>query len=196
MSGDVELLRRAAGGDTSAQSLLYTRLDPPMRTTIRRELHRHKHRADAAQVDDLAQEVWAVLLKDRWKQLFAFDPERGALEAYIRVIAAREVGNLLQKQRAQKRAQTLLPLSEECLESPAAPGSTPEDMATAHQLASQLEQHFASVLPERGHLVLRYVFSDGKKPDEVAEILGLKLQVVYNWVFKIRSEATAYFSRL
>lgn len=150
--------------------------------------------------EDLVQEVWKSLFENGGRKLLAYLPERGAtLEGFVGRIAEREVQTILRGQNARKRGGHLKPirLFEEG-SGPGVPvrdpGASPEAMTVASDLAAQLGEHLAATLPERGLLVFRYVFTDGLEPGQAARLLGVKVQVIYNWQHKIRSIAQAFLS--
>jgi DNA-directed RNA polymerase specialized sigma subunit len=56
----------------------------------------------------------------------------------------------------------------------------------ARELAQQLDQRLRCVLSECGMNVLHTVFREGADPSEIAKNLKVSVQVVYNWLHKIR----------
>jgi RNA polymerase sigma factor (sigma-70 family) len=188
------LIRRALAGDEDAATLLIRRLMPVIRARVRRWLGRDGERLAPHDGEDLVQEIWLRLIDDGGRRLLAYDPNRGAtLEGYAGMIAEREISKLSQKVRAKKRGGVLVPVQPEHAE---VPGDlpTPEDEAAANDLAARLGNHLDSQLSARGQLVLRYAFVDDLPAARVAQILGVTVQVVYNWQHKIRSAARAFLT--
>ena len=70
----------------------------------------------------------------------------------------------------------------------------PEALALGHDLAAGLDAHLNATLPERGRLVLRAIYEDGLEPQAVADLLGVNLQVIYNWQHKIRLTCRAFLT--
>jgi RNA polymerase sigma-70 factor (ECF subfamily) len=190
------LLRRALGGDAPALRVIVRRLIPVVRARVRRCLARQWGRALGPQDgDDVTQDVWLVLMRDGGRQLRAWDPSRGAtLEGYVAMVAEREVQNRVQNVRALKRGgdRVLLPLAD--APEVASGAASPEQAAEARHLAAALTTHLDEALPERGRLVLRCLFGDGRSPGETASLLGVDVQVVYNWQHKIRAAARAFLA--
>jgi RNA polymerase sigma factor (sigma-70 family) len=153
------------------------------------------------EVDDVIQSVWLVLWKDDGRQLQAWSPDRGiSLEAYVGMIAERETGNHLQRVTALRRGEAQTdsfhaagPDGRGDLEMPA-PGASPEQVVEADDLMRALEAHLSTELSEKGRLVLALVYVDGRSPDEAARLLGVQLQVVYNWQHKIRGLARDFLA--
>jgi RNA polymerase sigma factor (sigma-70 family) len=191
---DVALVKRAAGGNTAAMKILVRRLMPVIQAHARRGLMRSWGRKlGPHEGQDFVQEIWLALIKDGGRQLLAYDPERGAsLEGYVGMIAEREIGNRLQHERAEKRGGRLKAVGEEEAAEVPAELPDPTDRLTARELASRLGAHVSTTLPERGQLVFRYAFTDGYSVEETAQILGVTVQVVYNWQHKIRQTARAF----
>ena len=190
-SDDHALVRRAIAGVASAVEILIRRLMPVVRARVRRALGRGGARLGPAEGDDLVQEIWLKLIDRSGAQLLEYDPARGAsLEGYVGMIAEREAGNFLRRSSAQKRGGHLVTV-EPGAELPSSAPS-PEESASASDLAARLGEHLEKELPARGLLVFRYAFTDELPPNEVAKILGVTVQVIYNWQHKIRAAARAF----
>lgn len=191
---DLQLLRQAVAGAPAASRILVRRLAPVVQARALRVLRRltPSHVDDA---DDICQKVWVVLLKDGGRQLLAFDPARGiSLEAYVGMIAEREVRNHLQHELAHGRRpkEGFAPL--EAAEEVPGPAPGPEAATLSADLAARLDAHLLGNLPPKGQLVLRLVYSDHLTPEEAATALGCQLQVVYNWQHRIRTLARAFMA--
>lgn len=191
-SDEHALIRRAMAGQGSAVAVLVRRLMPVIRARVRRSLMRQGKRLGPHDGDDLVQEIWLRLIDDSGRRLLAYDPSRGAtLEGYTGLIAEREIGNLRQKAGAKRRGGNLVAVTSDDAKIPSA-GASPEQQVEAQDLAARLGEYLEGELPARGRLILRYAFMDGLPPQQVAETLGVKVQVVYNWQHKIRTAARAF----
>jgi RNA polymerase sigma factor (sigma-70 family) len=187
--GDPEraLIGQAVRGVPAAVRLLTRRLAPVIQARVTRVLRRltPTHLGDA---DDVAQKVWLTLLKDAGRQFLAFDAARGiSLEAYVGMIAEREVRNHVQHELAGSRRPTdgLAPLDEATEVATASP--SPEGEAVQNDLVARLDAHLLASLPPRGQLVYRLIYADARAPDEAAAMLGCQVQVVYNWQHRVRT---------
>jgi RNA polymerase sigma factor (sigma-70 family) len=185
---DHALIRRAIAGEDQAVDLLILRLMPVIRARVRRALAKSGMRLGPSDGDDLVQEMWLRLIDDGGRRLLEYDAERGAsLEGYVGMISERELGNLSRAVATKKRGGHLVAV--EAQEDLVADVPNPAETAEAENLAARLGEHLDRALPPRGRLVFRYAFTDDLPPNEVAKILGVTVQVVYNWQHKIRAAA-------
>ncbi len=193
-SEDVDLIGRALAGENDAIRHLVHRLMPIVRATVRRALGFAVagHRL-GVEVEDLEQDVWLHLVAQRGRRLSSFRPDRGiSLESYVTILAEREVITQLRRRAALKRGRHLQAV---CNDSVPSPDPTPEQRVADRQLVASLHRSLEAQLPERGRLIWRYTFTDGREPREVAELIGVKVQVVYNWQHKIRQLAREFFTQ-
>lgn len=180
----------ASAGDRGAAEGLVRRLLPIVRARVKRVLSRASggRGPGPSEVDDLTQEVWVRLLKDQARQLRSFDPTRGvSLEGFVGMIAEREATNGLRKASAAKRGGGSKRADEAAALAIPAAKTDPENRVISEDLARALAAYLEKELPERGLLVLRAVHEDGKRPEEAAQALGVNVQVVYNWLHRIRA---------
>jgi RNA polymerase sigma factor (sigma-70 family) len=182
------LINRAASGDEAAQRELYDRLAPIIRGRLRFERSRAvKRLSPTLGLEDVAQHVWMVLVKDGYRQLLSYDPARGkSLAGYVGLIAGREYGNLTRTPHRE---------TQEITEDARANGIDPETFTVASDLRRRCYQDIAATLSPRGKLVLDLFFLEQKTTGEVAHILGWREQAVSNWVFKIRRQIEEWLSR-
>ena len=190
-SDEHALVRRAIAGEAQAVDVLISRLMPVIWARVRRTLCRHGAKLGPSDGDDVVQEIWLKLIDHGGAQLLEFDPSRGAsLEGYVGMVAEREAGNFVRKNGMQKRGGHLIAV--EPTDDLPAPTPSPEETAATQNLASRLGEYLERELPARGRLVLRYAFTDELPPTTVAKLLGVTVQVVYNWQHKIRAAARAF----
>jgi len=186
------LLDQVIRGRPAAVRLVARRLLPVIQGRVRRALRRltPAHLDDA---DDVVQKIWVVLLKDDGRQLKAYDAARGlSLEAYVGMIAEREVRNHIQHESASTRRPEAGHLSlDEVSDVPAA-RPDPEALVLSADLAARLDAHLMDALGPKGQAVLRLVYGDACPPEQAARLLGCNLQVVYNWQHRIRTLARAF----
>ncbi len=191
---DVALVRAALKGRRAAVRILVHRLMPVIRAQVGFTLRRrYRRNPSAGDIDDLTQEMWLALFEGGGRKLLAFDPERGAsFEGYVGMVAERELADRLRKEGAKKRGGDQHRADPELLER--LPGAGSERALIAADQARRLGAHIDSVLPERGQLVFRYLYVDGRAPQEAARAMGVNTQVVYNWQHKIRQVARAFLA--
>lgn len=178
------LVEAVSRGDEAAGALLVDRLLPVMMARVRRARARTPE-LRVLEERDFVQEIWVVLLAQGARVLRAWDPERGAsFEGYVGMISDREMGNAGQRLRARKRARTDVSLEVVPL---AVPSS--ESSVMARDAIYRLADHLARNLPPKALLIFRYLYTEGRTPEEVAALMGINRQVVYNWQHRIRRSA-------
>lgn len=191
MHRDRRMIDEALAHSGPAWAQLVRRLMPVIQARTRRWLWRVG--GGAAEVEDLAQQVWLRLLEAEGRALRAYDPERGmSLEGYVGLVAEREAGNLLAMGRAQKRGGGRVTAEADAGLNTGDPRTGPEAAATQRNTLGALLAHLDTALPVRGQLVLRLLYVDGHAPPEAAAALGVSLQVVHNWQHRIRELARAW----
>jgi len=192
---DHALIRKALGGRKGALRILVRRLLPVIRARARDYLNRRGGSLGPHEVDDLMQDVWLALVADDGRLLRAYDASRGkTLEGYVGLIARREFWKRAQQQQAEKRGGGQ---ADVALEDPAVVegrATDPELRACTAELVEHLEVHLLSVLPERGQLVMRCLYTDGMEPKETSTALGVSVQVVYNWQHRIRKAVREFLA--
>ena len=182
---DALLIEKALNGDQLAKSILVDRLSPLITLCIKR-LNVRK-RTQLYEEPDFVQEMWTCLFSNGGKLLRQYDVQRGmSLERYIVMVTKREIGNQLRKEQANKRGfHVTVNFNEEDEKIPFE-RETPEQYLEARELAMRLGRTLYRVLPERGIDIFRIAFSEGADPEETAKQLNVSVQVVYNWLHKIR----------
>lgn len=167
-------------------------LTPLVRARVRQTLRRHRLMTSAERCADMVQEVWLALIEGDCRLLRTFDPARSLCFApYLSMLVRREVGNRVQKARAQKRGGQVLFVP---MEDVGCAGQNPEIQTQARQLADDLSEHLSRTIPRRGLDVLTLLCGRGYSASEVAQQLRVKTQVVYNWQFKIRAATRAFLA--
>ncbi len=186
------LIERAFRGDLQARSTLVDRLMPVIQARVRRRVGGSR---PPVEVEDVVQEIWLRLIDQRGAALRKYDAARGAsFEGYVGMIAERELGNYLDKARSQKRGGLMSSVGSKELEDRPISSPNPEEQAASREQLGQLATHLAAELPPKGQLVFRYLYSDGVAPNEVAQAIGVNIQVVYNWQHKIRELARHFLA--
>ncbi len=183
----VDLLKKALGGDRRAMRDLVEWLMPIIRRTVRYALRkRGRFTLGAHDGDDLVQEVWTHILDKDAAVLRKFDPTRGNLEAYVTVVARSKTRGERIKTETQKSGGNVTMTNLDDLHGLSG-GADPEAQAMSRELAGRLKAALIDTLPERGKLIFTYIYVDGRKPADVAEVMQVTTQVVYNWQHRIRT---------
>jgi RNA polymerase sigma-70 factor (ECF subfamily) len=156
---DRELVSRLAAGDRAAWDELLRRYGGYVRAEARRQLLRYRGRADAADVEDAAQEVLSLLLEGDARALRSF---RGdcALTTWLFHVVRSVCRQIAGRSRSPAPARPL------AFEPPEA-GPSSEAVAAA-----------LSRLPPRDQRLLRLFFYEGKKYREIAAEVGVSVNSV------------------
>ncbi|MEM9188149.1 MAG: sigma-70 family RNA polymerase sigma factor [Myxococcota bacterium] len=185
------MVEDALRGDEPALAALVQTLRP----VIQARTHRIMARRESSDADckDMVQEVWVALLQNDGEVLRKFDPRRGAsLRRYVGMITTREVGNRLRGRASQRRGGREFHVGVGRVAELTDRAEQPENEVVARELLEKLVEHLGNVLPRRGQLVFRYAFAERLSPQDVAGLLEIDVQVVYNWRHKIRRHASAF----
>lgn len=185
---DEVLVRRALDGHKGAMRMLVRRLVPVIRSRVSVYLNRRGGRLGHQDVDDLTQEIWLTLMERDGHLLRTYDAERGkSLEGYVGLTCRRELWRRNRALNAERRGggQDDAPL--EAAARTAGDSPDPEALAMGRDLLDSLQGHLEANLAERGRLVLAAIYEDHRSPAETAELMGVRQQVVYNWMHKIRT---------
>lgn len=186
----MSLIQGTLAGDRRSARQLLQFIAPVIQRRVRAMLRRS---FSAIQQEDLVQEVWSTLLADDGRLLRAYDGQR-PLQAYVGVIARRAAKDVVRNASAQKRGggqiHDELP-SDEVL---GGCGVTPGDEVEARDLLARMVEHLDGALSERGLLVMRCLYSDGRSVEETAEMLGMTRNAVAIWQTKIRKAARGWLS--
>ena len=186
------LIDRALGGDADSAARLVERLLPVIAARARRARYRFAS-LRAVEERDLVNDVWLILLAQDGQKLRAWRPEGGAtLEGFVGMIAEREMWSLNEKQTTKKRGLRALNLDDVAEVPQSAPN--PEVAAVNKDTVARLQKHLEANLSKKGQVFFRYLYTDERSPDEVATVLGVSRQVVYNWQHKIRGLARSFIA--
>ncbi len=192
---DLDLIVRAASGARAARTALARRLDPTIRARVARVLQRLTP-AQAGDADDIAQQVWCTLLKDDARQLRAYEPGRGiSLEAYVGMVAEREVRNHIAAACTRKRgADRRVTLTDAVAMQTACSGPTPEASVMTRDLVDRLGDVLAHRFPERALNVMSLCMAGAEAPNQAASALNMPSQQVYNWMFQLRRASREFLT--
>jgi len=154
---DVECLRRLAAGDGDAAARLYDRHARPVYCLILRIVN------DEGDAEDVMQEVFA----QAWRQASRYDPSRGAVAAWLLMMARTRAIDRLRARQARPVADAL---GDEHLDAlPAATRDAAADMIDAeqaHRVRRALEE-----LPLLQRLAIELAYYEGLTQREIAERL-------------------------
>jgi DNA-directed RNA polymerase specialized sigma24 family protein len=135
--------------------------------------------------EDLVQEIWLALLDRGARKLRSWDPGRCVpLERFVSVIADRELASLWSHSRARRRSAPLIDLEATPVHA-AVDTWTPEAAAATTSLLAGWRARIGQQLSARGRAIFELLVLE-LDPDQVAAVLEVNRQVVYNWQYQIR----------
>ncbi len=193
---DEVLVGRALDGHKGAMRMLVRRLLPVIRSRVSAYLGRRGGRLGHQDVDDLTQEIWLKLMERDGHLLRSYDAARGkSLEGYVGLTCRRELWRRNRALNAERRGSGQDDAPLEAAATTAGDSPDPEALAMGRDLLDSLQDHLKANLAERGRLVLAAVYEDQRSPAETAELMGVRQQVVYNWMHKIRTLTRDYLGQ-
>lgn len=195
---EVRLLRTALRGDDEARRSLVRYLTPVIHARAADHVARRRRaggRGTRADVDDLVQEVWAHLLRDRQATLRRWDPARGASLVTFVGLCARRI--IVGYDRGGAR-RGLREVGVDFADVDATPSVTPpHDQRLEHaDLAHKLMSRLSARLSLRGRRALQAMFVDGLSVAEAEPVLGMTKSALYSWRRDIKSEARQVLDEL
>jgi RNA polymerase sigma-70 factor (ECF subfamily) len=144
----------------------------------------------ASDVDDLSQEVFEKLLRDKCRALHSV---RGAatVDAWIMVIARNHTVDVLRGEGARARAHVRLrgQYADEELPIHGAPRPA-EDHAAGDEAAAYVAQ-FLETLPAQQRLSMQLFYGEGMSYAEIAEVMGLPMNTVASHLHRARRRLLA-----
>ena len=158
---DAALVSRCLSREPGAWELLVERQASFVRAESRRQLLRYQGRAEPADVDDAAQEVFSLLLRDEARTLRQFRNEC-SLSTWLAHVVRSVCRQLSERRRPfqpESEGPLRLPRSDEAV--------PPEGLAEA-----------IARLPARDQKLLRLFFTEGKKYRQIAQALGISINSV------------------
>ncbi|WP_394848634.1 DinB family protein [Pendulispora brunnea] len=186
-------------GDPRARRAFVQELTPIVHGHVRRALFRRRaraHRRDVRQdVEDMVQEVFAVLFAEDGKCLRTWSPARGSsFASFVGLVAERHVGAILRSGRRSPWTDDAADPAE--LEAWLEPGPAPEAHHAQGQLARAVLERVARELSPRGQTFLRVLFLEEKPVNDATSQFGVSADVVYAWRTRIVKRARRIGQRL
>ncbi len=179
-----QLVREALAGDRAATRSLVARLRPAIQAELAHLLLQYKPgrgRSARQELEDLVQEIFAVLWSTDGRLLRRWEPERGrSLESYSRMVARSRALDIL---RSRKRT----PWQEEPTETldieaaaPVVAASQP-DQVGARRTLRRLQIRMQQRLSARDWQLFTSLFTDDLSVQQVSDEIGMTTAAVYQW---------------
>jgi RNA polymerase sigma-70 factor (ECF subfamily) len=144
-------------------------------------IYRH-HTGESVPPQTVLEDVVAQVVAEFFKRN-QFDPERGRLRTYLRVLTNARVVDLLRRHRPLDHLSLD---TSDVLTSESLPKETPEEARTFQQsLLATLIEDLRETIPMRQFQIFEMVKLHEVAPGRVAEALGVSRGVVDNTVYKV-----------
>lgn len=164
---DSELIRKCIEGDGEAWRRFVQRYAPPIAWSIRRFLAgRPGELVRGIAVEDLLQDCFLILCRDRFKVLRRFDG-RSSLASYLQMIAVHRASSRLDEQARFLRSTRPEERIPEEFSS-----EDPLRQLTAAEQQERFREALAKLSP-RERLILNWVRGEGLSYEEVGDLLNL-----------------------
>ncbi len=172
-------------GDKAAWDALVERYAPVILAAVCRALRRH---GDDPAVQDVVQEVFVRLVKDDYRLLRRFDPQRASLSTWLSIVARSTA-------ISSTRARRVATVSLEEAAAAATPAPQPDlDVAEDASTLDRLDIP-PDLLPERQRLILHLLFDREMQVEAAAQFMGVDPQTVRSGKHKALTKLRAYFAR-
>lgn len=187
---NASLVRRALGGDRTAQNELVALLTPVIQARVARTLlARHASLAGGRsvrdQVADLTQDVWVALFERDGRVLRSWRPEGGlSLANFVGLVAKCQVLSFLRSGRRNPRKEETS-LTDDEIE-PEAPDSGPEEIVASREHLTLLLDRLSESLSPQGWQLFDLIYIQELSQAEVEAASGLSADAVYAWRSRIR----------
>lgn len=184
MSGESGLLENALGGDDLAIREIIDLLSPVIQARVARMVLRRGTNASPetvrVDVEDLTQEVFAVLFAEGGRILRNWDPSKGlSLRNYVGLVAERRLVSLLRTDKRNPWRES--PASSGTIDAKLTPGEGVEREVLARQFLETVLDRLRLRLSERGLHMFHALFVEDRNPGEVADSLGISRDAVHQW---------------
>ncbi len=169
---DAQVVRSLLDGEPGAWDYFVECYAGLVQASVRRVLLGRGLRPDPADVDDLAENVFVMLLEKDGELLRRYDP-RHKLAAYLAVLARTSVHRWLRRQRAKVQ----LPDEVWGDAVPEEDALTISDQTTHREICGAVRESLEG-LTEREQQVLRLYYYEGQDYQQIAEALGVSVNSI------------------
>jgi RNA polymerase sigma-70 factor (ECF subfamily) len=174
------LLHGSEAERRSRRKELVERYERLIISCIRNVLRRYGAEHSRADLEDLVNDVWVVLLRDDLRKLRQYRAERGLrLASFIGLVATNLTIDHLRGRRAEAAPLELIDV--------AGPVELPRDSLEDHQQSELARQAMTRLSSDERAFVVE-VFQEERAPEELARELGLTVNTIYSRKVKIRQK--------
>ena len=168
-------------GDKAAWDAFVDRFARVIFAAVRRTLASRAPAIQAAEVQDVAQDVFLRLIKDDYRLLRTYDPARASLSTWLTIVSRSTAVD-----HARRRTVRTVPLDDSAAQVPQPPEPSPGGLADLDVPPG--------LLSARQELVLRLLFDQEMPVAEVAAFLGVNVQTVRSTKHKAIRKLREHFA--
>lgn len=177
---DVDL-KACVAGDQRAWEVLVDRCAPVIYATVRRTVGRREG-PGAVDVEDCVQDVFVRVVRDDFRLLRTYDPDRASLTTWLALIARSVAIDHLRRKR----------LPTVPLEPSSAAGADPGPRSGGPLSGTSVPLH---LLTARQRLVLRMLFEEDMSVAHAAAVIGVDEQTIRSTKHKALTRLREHFER-
>ncbi|MCK5800171.1 MAG: sigma-70 family RNA polymerase sigma factor [Deltaproteobacteria bacterium] len=188
-----ELLPAVLAREPGAWIEFHQRYERLVVACVRKVLHRYTVPYTGEDLEDLLNAIYLELLRNDFKKLRAYDPERGyKLSSWVGLIATNAAHDALRRRGPQTQSlddpKTPWPEATDATSSPA-------DLALLRERQDLLNEAAKHLSPGE-QVFLNHYYREGREPAEIAAILEISVNTVYSRKNKVRANLAKIVERL
>jgi RNA polymerase sigma-70 factor (ECF subfamily) len=196
---DVELVRRALEGQSSARHELVLRLSPVVQRRVCQPLasfgRARSCQVERSQVLDLAQQILLLLFDRDARVLRSWDPSRGlSLLNFVGLVAEREARAILRSGRRSAWAER--PRSAEDVSTLVVDERALEDELGSREELSKIWHRLEETLSPRGLALFRALLIEELSIEEISEKFNMSPNALYTFRSRLRQQVQAIRQQL
>lgn len=178
---DVTLIRRLLLRDARAWRAFYRRFEPVVLSAVRKVVSRFRTCGAPSDVDEIRAALFASLIEDDLRKLRSFDPSRGSLDGFLRLLATHAAWNYVRVRTRHCRGAT----GEGALAELFAPDDPFHTLDIKHRALRV--QKALRALPEADRRFAELLFLEDRSAEQVAAALSLAVETVYTKKSRIQA---------
>jgi RNA polymerase sigma-70 factor (ECF subfamily) len=181
---EADLLQAVLARKDGAWVSFYDRYERLVLACIRRVYQRYHVNCPQEDLEDLANTVCLQLVRDDYKKLRQYDPERGyKISSWLGLIATNVALDALRRRGPSTYSldDEDGPITEQPADVPA-----PDEVSMQNEQIQLLNSAIARLSPMEQQF-LRYYYQDGLEPEEIAAQMGISVNTVYSRKNKVRN---------
>lgn len=178
---DVALIRRLLLRDARAWRAFHRRFEPLVLAAVRKVVSRFRICGAPSDIDEIRAALFASLIEDDLRKLRSFDPSRGSLDGFLRLLATHAAWNYVRVRTRQCRGTT----GEGALAELFAPDDPFHALDIKH--CALRVQEALRALSEADRRFAELLFVEDRSAEQVAVALSLAIETVYTKKSRIQA---------